>query len=302
MKKEQIIKIQERRLLFFILSIFLMIILPGFVYIGTSGKTLFSPGSLLFYVLFVIEFIFYQQFLTRRCKPGNTFMVISLSFLFMFIRFITVFSSFLLIGPHIGAEDIVILYKMWYAQPLIPIIQIFIFYTILPDILVTLEPHLLKEEYLKEVKQFDIPDEELLDIKDKTEVKEESDDVFSQILSLNALALCFGKFPYLEGLIISSGEGTILWKEAPNYIHAEMISGRFNQIIKESLRADHILHGSGITKIIIETNRNTTLCVPLTRDFIVIFIFTKKISLNEIENKIKNFSLVLNEFIEREYK
>ena len=86
---------------------------------------------------------------------------------------------------------------------------------------------------LKEAKQFDISDEELINIEDKTEVKEESDDVFSQILSLNAIALCFSKFPYLEGLIISSGEGTVVWKETPNYIHAEMISGRFNQIIKD---------------------------------------------------------------------
>lgn len=229
-------------------------------------------------------------------------MVINLSILFLFIRFIAVFVSFLLISQGVGSGDLMILYKMWYAQPLIPILQVIIFYFIMTDVLVVLVPHLLKEEYLVVTTPLELTEEELVRVDKKEAVKEEEGDVFSQILSFNALPLALKKFEDLEGALIINNEGLVIWKDIPNYISAEDIAGRFLQVMRESLKIDEELQSAGLSSIVFETSRNSVLIFPVMREFCVVFIFSRKIAVAEIENRLKNFSIVLKEFLERRYK
>ena len=306
MNKKKLLDVAERRLLFFILSIVAMVVLPGFIYVMMNHKTLFSPGSLFLYVLFMVEFVLYFDIIYKKCQPGHLLMVINLSVLFLFIRFITVFVSFVLISRGIGSGDLFILYDMWYAQPLIPIIQIVIFYFIMTDVLIMFVPQLLKEEYLKATSSLELLEDELAQIEIEKETKEKieetDDDVFSQILSFNALPLSLKKFPNIEGVLIINDEGLVVWKDVPHYINVEDVSGRFLQVVRESSKIGDTLQSEGIAKIVFETGKNTVLILPLMRKFSVVFIFTKKIVLDEIENRLRNFSLVLKEFLERRYK
>jgi len=306
MDKKKLLEVAERRLLFFILSMVVMVMLPGFIYVMTSGKTLFSPGSLFLYVLFIVEFILYFDNIYKKCQPGHLLMVVNLSVLFLFIRFITVFVSFVLISRYIGSGDLFVLYDMWYAQPLIPIIQIVIFYFVMTDILIALVPQLLKEEYLKATPSLELLEDELTQIEivkeTKGKIEETDDDVFSQILSFNALPLSLKKIPNIEGVLIINDEGLVVWKDVPHYISVEDVSGRFLQVVKELSKISNILQSEGIARIILETGKNTILILPLMKEFSMVFIFTKKIVLDEIENRLRNFSLVLKEFLERRYK
>jgi predicted regulator of Ras-like GTPase activity (Roadblock/LC7/MglB family) len=104
---------------------------------------------------------------------------------------------------------------------------------------------------------------------------------FIQVYSYEELAGTLRKSPGLEGFIIASGEGLVVWRDLPLRVDAESLVARATELVRE---AGAMVGGGGMNRLrrlMIETKDHLVVVAPLNQHFELLLVFSGRVPAEE---------------------
>lgn len=121
---------------------------------------------------------------------------------------------------------------------------------------------------------------------------------FIQVFSFEELAALIRKSPGLEGFIVHSAEGLVVWRDLPMQVNVEVLTAR---ISSESLRLGQLLQENGLTRVrrlVLESREHYLFATMLNQNFGIIMLFNGRSSPEEIYSRIAVLAKTAREFLQ----
>ena len=124
---------------------------------------------------------------------------------------------------------------------------------------------------------------------------------FIQVFSYEELAATIRKSPGLEGFVIVSGEGLIVWRDWPIRIDVEFLAAH---TVRHSQDMGDLMLEAGLSRVrrmLIEGRDHTLFCTPISSNFSLILIFGGRVPAQDIFARIPVLAKTTREFLQWRY-
>ena len=290
--------------LFYLFGILVFLCLPFLVLIlnveQTSYQNLeFGIPSNILPLMIVIECLIYFFFGALSGSDLSTMQLIQYSISLAFFRFLMCLGGSVFFTILQGVSQIKAIQLFWAGNPLLVLLQVFLLMLFAPHLILLLYPGLMGEK------------ERLLLIAEGK--KPEGDRSFSlrlettpmggfiRVYSFKELGHLFTNLMGLEGYILYTREGLILWQDCQLRLDAEKLVVCF-QKEWNCHRSNQIAIGfDEPERIITQTAEHTFLHAAFHKDFSGIFIFRPDTPIGDILSRFKYLERTAKEFLESRY-
>lgn len=124
---------------------------------------------------------------------------------------------------------------------------------------------------------------------------------FIQVFSYAELSGQLGKIPGIEGFILVSNEGLVVWREFPLRIDMDSLASRF---LSHSDLVSGFVEKAGLTKVrrvMVESREHFLFSTTLDQNFSLILIFNSSVSSESIMSRIAVITKTCREFLQWKY-
>lgn len=289
------IAVQQKRL-FFLFGIISIFLIP-FMFLGLPSWF----ESIRQYLIVIIFFEFLIYFLAELVQTEwkQVFHVFVYSLIIVFIRGFVSLIGTVIYAPMSNMSFNSVFYQLWIGNPVAQLFQILLLLYFIPHIMIYIAPGLLKQESRNIIH----PSEQQ---KSRIELSKElyfAEPMggFIRVYSFNELQTSFRKMIGLEGFLIYSNEGLIVWEDLA-------INFDIEKLIVEFMRLQNNIDGAigkfeilDSEKYIIDTPDHIIFNVKLNKGFYLVAFFNKKIQLTEIYPRMKMLIKSAQEFLSEKY-
>jgi predicted regulator of Ras-like GTPase activity (Roadblock/LC7/MglB family) len=124
---------------------------------------------------------------------------------------------------------------------------------------------------------------------------------FFQVFSFEELAAMMKKSPGLEGFIIYSNEGMVVWKDFPVQVNLDVLTAR---VSSEASLLGQLFEENGLTKVrrlMLESREHYLFATTLNQNFGLIMLFSGRSAPEEIFSRIAVLAKSTREFLQWKY-
>jgi predicted regulator of Ras-like GTPase activity (Roadblock/LC7/MglB family) len=124
---------------------------------------------------------------------------------------------------------------------------------------------------------------------------------FVQVFSFEELAGVLKKSHGIEGFVIYSNEGLVVWHDLPLRINIEALTGR---LLDASIRIGNVMQGSGLTKVrrvMVETKEHFVFATTLNQNFGIMMVYNGRVAPEEVLSRIAVVAKTSREFLQWKY-
>lgn len=124
---------------------------------------------------------------------------------------------------------------------------------------------------------------------------------FVQVFSFEELGAQIKKCHGLEGFVIYSNEGLVVWRDLPMRIDLDVLTA---QVLKHSMGLGALFSDSGLTKVrrvMVESREHFLFATTLNQNFGLILLFSGRVAPEEILARIAVLAKTTREFLQYKY-
>jgi predicted regulator of Ras-like GTPase activity (Roadblock/LC7/MglB family) len=187
----------------------------------------------------------------------------------------------------------------WAGNPLSAVLQMMTLVMIAPHVLAVVAPEAMDRDTRLRLSGGEVP---LPEPARKGHVIETAPSAgFIQVFGFDELAGVVRKTPGLEGFVILSNEGLVVWRDLPIRIDVEEVSARLlsHQSQLGALTADGGL--SRLRRLVLQTRDHLLCVVELNANFGLVLVYGARTSLEELDARVEMLARTTREFLQWKY-
>ena len=294
----------KRNRLFYLLGILLFFCLPFISLIlnvdqSHVGQWEIGIPSYLIPIMIIVEIMIYFMFGFLSGTSLSISQLIQYSIIIAFFRFFVCLIDAFVFSIIQGVPHIMAVQLLWAGNPLLSILQIFLLMMFGPHLVSIIFPGILGEKEHHLLSEEDKGGEGKRPIRYHLETSPAGG--FIRVYSFSELGCLLSNLIGMEGYILYTREGLVLWQDCQLRLDAEKLVASF---IKEwrCHRVNDLEVGfDEPLRIITQTSEHTFIHAVFTRDFYGILIFRPDAHMSELLSRLKYLERTAKEFLETRY-
>jgi predicted regulator of Ras-like GTPase activity (Roadblock/LC7/MglB family)/uncharacterized RDD family membrane protein YckC len=281
------VTVVDRNVAFIILALMALVAIPAAV-------SMMAPpdlGAALIPIVILSEFVVYFIAAMVSNPRATIGMAFGTALLFLILRGICAAIGGL-IALGIAAEGSIGVFNAW-SNPLCVILQVVVILVGGPYLVATVIPDLVGSEQAAgltgSAKQL------------SGAIDSSPTGGFVQVFSYEELAGLIKKGHGVEGFIIYSNEGLVVWHDLPVRLNIDVLTAK---VLNASVQMGNIMMENGLTKVrrvMVETREHAVFATTLNQNFGLIILFNGRTSPSEVSSRIAVITKSAREFLQWKY-
>lgn len=185
----------------------------------------------------------------------------------------------------------------WSGDPVSVVLQVIVLMLVTPHVLEAISPGSVDRETRRKLSGGD---------RQAPAARTSQDTVvpaggFIQVFGYEELAATIRKTPGLEGFVIFSNEGLIVWRDLPIRIDTDVLTAR---MMSASTEMGHLMTEGGLARMrqmVIETREHMVAVMELNANFGLVLVYSAQTNLGDCGQRIGIISKTAREFLQWKY-
>lgn len=186
---------------------------------------------------------------------------------------------------------------VWASDPVSVILQVVVLIVTTPHLLDAASPGLVDRETRRKLSG----GERELPVARMPSTEAMPTGGFIQVFGFEELAATIRKTPGLEGFLIFSSEGLIVWRDLPLRVDADRLTAKLMALSRETAV---VVNESGLARVrqvVIESREHLVAVVELTANFGLILVYNGQVNVGECAPRIAILAKTTREFLQWKY-
>jgi hypothetical protein len=261
-----------------------------------------SPSPLLVPLVVVFEIIVYFLYVSFRKEITDVLPYIICAVLVALFRFLTSLLGgfYLAVIGHGGVSDNVL--RLWAGHPVSVMLQIGAVLLVLPHVIAVTAPGMLTESSRRRLMMMPPAVEEPRSTPAQAGVSEVAPvGGFVRVYSFRELESFFRKIVGLEGFVLFSDEGLIVWKDLQMRLDVDTLIVRYRLFDNDMGRVTKHAGLQTVYRWILQSREHIICHIALKSSFSLLLFFNTQLSLAEVAAKIDLLSRTAQELLNTRY-
>ncbi len=188
--------------------------------------------------------------------------------------------------------------QFWIGNPIAVAVQVVTLILVTPHVLEALTPDMVDKEFRNKLSGSATP---VQTATSHHTVDSNPQGGFIQVFSFEELAAVVRKAPGLEGFLIFSQEGLIVWRDLPMRVEVDEIAAR---LMSKSDQIGNTMGAAGLSKmrrLMIESREHLIFITALNQNFGLILLFNGRTKMSDCEGRIGILAKTAREFLQWKY-
>lgn len=290
--------VADQKKLFYLLGVLSIFLLPFmFLNLPSWYETI---NKYIFLLIIVEYFIYLFVGLWQTAGKQVVYLLIYSAVMFIIRINFCIFGGLIysFFGQSLFAETFI---QLWIGNPISQLLQILLLIYFVPYVAIYVAPGLIRDENKKLIFSQDLQ-------KQKSETQKEVGHFaeplggFIRVYSYPELQSCFRKTIGLEGFIIYSSDGLIVWEDLAINFDIDNLVIKFLQLDRNIDMFIKDFEFNVNEKLILDTPEHMLINVKLNEYFYLIAFFNKKIQISEMIPRMKVLIKSTQELIKSKYQ
>lgn len=191
--------------------------------------------------------------------------------------------------------------RVWVGNPAGAFVQAFLLMLVAPHALQILAPGLVSESMVQVMEGGDESQNAIPLVRSEYSVGSEPVGGFIQVFSLQELQSMFRKSIGMEGFIIYTAEGLVLWKDMPIRLDVDELTARIHALMEEAATTIEEFGLTRVRKTVIESREHTIFQTRLNPNFGLIMLFAGSVKIDECWTRLGVLARTTKEYLQWKY-